>query len=61
LVLAFGNAGRNIKDHFAEAGIMAAALLQSIGSNILAFQLCAPVFWFAFGQCMCNDDDKPIR
>nr|MCR5687839.1 hypothetical protein [Lachnospiraceae bacterium] len=47
LVLAFGNAGRNIKDHFAEAGIMAAALLQSIGSNILAFQLCAPVFWFA--------------
>ncbi len=44
----------DIADHFAEVGIIVAALLQSIGSNMLAFQLCCPVFWFAMGCCMSS-------
>ena len=54
LILALSGGIKNIREHYAEVGIVVAALLQSIGSNILAFQLCAPVFWFAVGRC-CMD------
>ncbi len=40
----------NIASSYAPLGIVVIALLQSIGSNILAFQICAPVFWFALGM-----------
>lgn len=33
-----------------EIGIIAATLLQSIGSNILEFQLATPIFYFAIGH-----------
>ncbi len=45
---------KNIKDHYVEVGILAIGILQSIGSNMLAFQICAPVFWFAAGR-IAND------
>lgn len=34
----------------AEIGIIIAALLLSIGSNVLCFQLATPIFWFAIGR-----------
>ena len=40
----------DIASSYAPLGIVVIALLQSIGSNILAFQICAPVFWFALGM-----------
>lgn len=42
---------RNIRRYYVEVGIIIVALLQSIGSNMLAFQLCTPIFWFAVGRC----------
>ena len=58
LYLALGDGIRNIREHYAEVGIIVAALLQSIGSNILAFQICAPVFWFAIGACLCGKKES---
>ena len=43
---------RDIRKNFAAVGIIAAGLLQSIGSNMLAFQICAPVFWLCVGLCV---------
>lgn len=37
---------------YAELGIIAVYLLQSIGSNTLSFQLVSPVFWYAVGRCV---------
>ncbi len=51
LILALSSGRKDIKDHYAEVGIIVVGLLQSIGSNMLAFQICAPVFWFAVGKC----------
>lgn len=48
---------RNIKENCAELGIIAAALLTSVGSNILAFQLTTPVFWYALGRIMGSGAD----
>ncbi|MCR5106634.1 MAG: hypothetical protein K6B28_00570 [Lachnospiraceae bacterium] len=45
-----------IKRYYVEVGIIVIALLQSIGSNILAFQPVAPIFWFALG--VINEEDK---
>lgn len=35
---------------YAEIAVIATALLMSIGSNIIAFQLCTPIFWYAIGS-----------
>lgn len=51
LILIFTKSVRHLKDCYVELGIIAIALLQSVGSNILSFQLAAPVFWFAVGRC----------
>lgn len=40
----------NLKEYCVELGIIAVALLQSVGSNILAFQLTTPIFWYAIGR-----------
>lgn len=40
---------KKVNDLFAEFMIIGTALLMSIGSNIIAFQLCAPIFWYAIG------------
>ena len=40
----------DIKDFYVELGLIAVTLLQSIGSNVIAFQLAAPIFWFAVGR-----------
>ena len=54
LFLALSGAFANIRKHYVEAGIIVIMLLQSIGSNMLAFQICTPVFWFAVGRCCRN-------
>lgn len=46
----------NLGRYYTELGIVAVGILQSIGSNMLAFQFCAPVFWFALGR-MCSEDN----
>ncbi|HOO27001.1 MAG TPA: hypothetical protein PLU43_00940, partial [Lachnospiraceae bacterium] len=50
LLIFIKSTGR-LKDCYVELGIISVALLQSIGSNILSFQLAAPIFWFAVGRC----------
>ena len=50
LILTFKKGLGNIKEYSAEVGIAAIAILQSIGSNILSFQLAVPIFWFAIGR-----------
>lgn len=51
LILIFTKSVRHLKDCYVELGVIAIALLQSIGSNIISFQLAAPIFWFAVGRC----------
>ncbi len=51
LILALSNGVRKIRANYVEVGIIVVGLLQSIGSNMLAFQICTPVFWFAVGRC----------
>lgn len=41
---------KKIDKIFAEIAVIATALLMSIGSNIIAFQLCTPIFWYAIGS-----------
>lgn len=41
---------KQIKYCYADLCIIAITLLQSIGSNILSFQLAVPIFWFALGH-----------
>lgn len=54
LVLACRRGFKRIAERYAELGIVAVAILQSIGSNMLAFQLCTPIFWFAIGR-LCEE------
>ena len=51
LVLSLKKGMSDIRKHYVEVGIIVVGLLQSIGSNMLAFQICAPIFWFAVGIC----------
>lgn len=41
---------KKINSTFAEIAIIATSLLMSIGSNIIAFQLCTPIFWYGVGS-----------
>ncbi len=52
MYLALSDGTKSIRERYAEVGIIAVGILQSIGSNMLAFQICAPVFWFAVGRCI---------
>ncbi|MBQ1527169.1 MAG: hypothetical protein IIZ75_08550 [Lachnospiraceae bacterium] len=50
----------DIKDFYVELGLIAVTLLQSIGSNVIAFQLAAPIFWFAIGRINLAEADGKI-
>ena len=50
IVLSLSKGVRSIRNYYVEVGIIVVGLLQSIGSNMLAFQICAPVFWLAIGR-----------
>ncbi|MCR4657590.1 MAG: hypothetical protein K5770_15395 [Lachnospiraceae bacterium] len=61
---ACGKALRDLREYYVELGLIGAVILQSIGSNIIAFQLAAPVFWFAIGRinspgCFSEENDRP--
>lgn len=60
VILAFRKGVRNVKEYCVELGIIAVALLQSVGSNILAFQLTTPIFWFAIGRMFADGSDRSI-
>lgn len=49
MIVTFRNGIKDIKNCFCELGIIGTALLISIGSNVIAFQPCMPIFWFAVG------------
>lgn len=49
---------KNLKEYFAELLILTMALLMSIGSNIIAFQLCMPIFWYAAGVISMSVKDR---
>ena len=57
IILAVKRGMKNIRAYYAELGIIAIGILQSIGSNMLAFQFCAPIFWFAIGRICENGED----
>lgn len=42
---------QNMKEYYVEIGLIVVTLIASLGSNIIAFQLTAPIFWFAVGRC----------
>lgn len=54
VILSFKNGLKNLKDCSAELGIIAVAILSSVGSNILAFQLTTPIFWYAVGRTFAD-------
>ena len=51
IILCFTKNKGKLSELYVEFGIIAAMLLQSIGSNIICFQLAVPIFWFAIGRC----------
>ncbi|MCR4738978.1 MAG: hypothetical protein K5886_01805 [Lachnospiraceae bacterium] len=57
LILTLKKGIGSLRRHYAETGIICMALLQSIGSNIIAFQLPLPIFWYAVGRINAEDDD----
>ncbi len=54
IVLSLKNGIKDIRNRYVEIAIIVVAILQSIGSNMLAFQICTPIFWFAAGVCNIN-------
>lgn len=40
---------KNLKLCYTEIAIIVSILLMSIGANVIAFQLCTPLMWYAFG------------
>ena len=42
---------RNIHKYYLEIGIIGVFMFQAIGSNVFAFQILAPIFWYSVGQC----------
>lgn len=58
LFLSIKKSVQGIKEYYAELGIIMAALLLSIGSNVLAFQLATPIFWYAVGRIWDSYSDE---
>ena len=54
VILSFKKGVKDIREYCVELGIIAVALLQSVGSNILAFQPTTPIFWFAVGRIFAD-------
>ena len=42
---------RNFKEKYIELGIIVIICMQAVGSNVFAFQLIAPIFWYSIGRC----------
>lgn len=60
VILSFKKGIKEIKEYNVELGIIAVSLLSSVGSNILAFQLTTPIFWYAMGRIFAGSpkEDK---
>lgn len=48
------------RKYYAEVALIVMLLLQSIGSNVIAFQLITPLFWFAVGKISENHHTKEL-
>lgn len=49
---------KKLESCFAEIAIIAAVLLMSIGANVIAFQLCTPIMWYAIGVISKTDREE---
>ncbi|MBQ7481684.1 MAG: hypothetical protein IJT80_07385 [Lachnospiraceae bacterium] len=60
VILSFKKGIKEIKEYCVELGIIAVSILSSVGSNILAFQLTTPIFWYAVGRIFADSpkEDK---
>lgn len=58
VILIFKKGIKCFSDIYAELGIIAVFLLQSVGSNTLSFQLVSPIFWYAVGRCVYVINNK---
>lgn len=58
IILTFKRGVKKLGVYYTELGIIAIGILQSIGSNMLAFQFCAPIFWFAIGRICEKEENK---
>lgn len=61
VILSIKKGMSDIREYCVELGIIAVALLQSVGSNILAFQPTTPIFWFAVGRIFADGSLKGIH
>ena len=61
MYLTFSSGVKAIKKTYAEIAIVAVSILLSIGSNILAFQLATPIFWFAVGRIADKTTYKKVE
>ena len=61
MYLCLSNGAKHLREYYVEIGIIAVGILQSIGSNVLAFQICAPIFWFAAGRMAQERSDNRER
>lgn len=50
MILLYKRGMKKFGECFAEIGIISIFLLQSVGSNVLSFQLVSPIFWYAIGR-----------
>jgi hypothetical protein len=51
LVRAIFKGVRGARKYYLELGIIIVFTFQAIGSNVFAFQVLAPIFWYSVGQC----------
>lgn len=61
MILSFKYGMKNLKLNAAEIGIIGITLLQSIGSNILEFQLATPILWFAVGAIAMGAESDAFK
>ena len=60
MFLALKKGIQNIKEYYAELILIVMLILQSIGSNIIAFLLITPIFWFCVGRIFEKSSQEEI-
>lgn len=45
------NALPKLKESYIELGVVIMVCMQAVGSDIISFQLVAPIFWYSIGRC----------
>nr|MCR5748434.1 hypothetical protein [Lachnospiraceae bacterium] len=61
LILVYIKSSRMISKVLPEIAIITAAILMSIGSNVLEIELCAPIVYFALGRAVRISNEVDIK